>query len=352
MKITLAIFAFLSGIAFAADDGSGLKIGANADIVSKIGVAEPSTGTAILQVRELEAALYAPIDHVFDGFASLAAHQETDGAKFEIHEAYFGSTKLIPRSRFKVGQFFLGIGRLNQFHRHDWPFISAPTVHRNFLGEEAAMDSGIEYGWLAPLPFYLDLTVGLTSGYVFGHSHTQGSKPAIPTHYLKLSHFQEGFNGRGGLLFGASYLGRKNNAGDVQNLIGADFTAKWKDDEGMQYLIQSEFWYRIMTLRDQDPTKQYGFYVFSSVPITRELSAGLRFDYFTNPSLKNVLGDPVSNNEMSLTPLITYKTSEFATLRLAYHMMQSRQDGGELSRERMVELQGVFVLGAHPAHEF
>ena len=193
---------FQTNFAFAeTSDGSGLRIGANADILGQAGLNNGNSASNQLQVREAEIVMYAPADHLFDGALSAAAHHEDGGFKFEVHEAYIGSTKLIPRSRFRVGQFFLGVGRLNQFHRHDWPFISAPRVQKDFFAEEAASDAGLEYSFLAPLPFYLDLTAGLTSGYGYGHFDGDGAKPKVPTHYFRAVTFAA-FESGGGVQIG------------------------------------------------------------------------------------------------------------------------------------------------------
>jgi len=335
-----------------ADDGSGIHFGANGDIVGQFGLLnDPGGATQQLQVREAEIMVYAPVDHLFDGRVSLAAHQESGEAVFELHEAYIGSTKLIPRSRFRIGQFFLGVGRLNQFHRHDWAFISAPKVHRLFFAEEAAIDSGLEYSWLTPLPFYLDVTVGVTNGWVFGHAHTAGSLPLVPTHYLRLETFSA-FESSGGVQVGFNYLGRKTQGHVGTSLFGLDSTVKWKNGDGHSYLIQSELWYRTQTPDAGDATKNLGFYIFPNMPLADNFWAGVRFDYYTTLGQKDVLGDPVSSYEYSIVPTLTYKTSEFATLRLAFNLMENRLNGLAADRNRMVEMQGVFILGAHPAHDF
>jgi MFS family permease len=101
----------------------------------------------------------------------------------------------------------LGVGRLNQIHRHDWPFISAPRIHRELFGAESAIDSGFEVGSLLPSSFYLDLTAGVTSGFKFGHSHSDGARPNVPTHYLRAATYNELPRG-GGMQTGLNFLSR------------------------------------------------------------------------------------------------------------------------------------------------
>lgn len=348
-RLSLVLAIFSAGLL--ADDGSGLHIGANGDIVGQFSTSDSTTARDRLEVREAEVNVYAPIDHLFDAQLSLAAHQEGDGAVFEVHEVYLGSSKLIPRSRFRVGQFFLGVGRLNQIHRHDWPFVSAPKVHRQFFAEEAAIDGGAEYSWLTPLPFFLDITVGVTNGYVFGHAHNQGDKPLIPTHYVRAVTFQ-GFGATGGWQLGLNYLGRKNVDHVTTSLLGVDSIFKWKNDEGHSSMVQGELWYRVQTPEGSDSTKNFGFYLFPNIALTANFWAGLRFDYYSAIGLTNVLGDPVSDFEYAFVPTLTYRTSEFATFRLAFNWGSHRLAGTTVDDVRLVEGQAIFILGAHPAHEF
>ena len=120
-------------------DSGGVQTSISVDIVGNAFARKEDPATK-LAVREAEVFFYAPIDPIFDGVLGIAAHQEGGVALFEIHEATIGSTKLVPWSRFRVGQFFLGVGKLNSTHRHDWPFTSAPRVHQEFFGEE-----GVEF---------------------------------------------------------------------------------------------------------------------------------------------------------------------------------------------------------------
>ena len=162
-------------------DSGGVQTRISVDIVGNAFARKEDPATK-LAVREAEVFFYAPIDPIFDGVLGIAAHQEGGVALFEIHEATIGSTKLVPWSRFRVGQFFLGVGKLNSTHRHDWPFTSAPRVHQEFFGEEGVDDTGLEYSILPPLPISLDLTVGITNGWKYGHVHNAGEEPKAPIH--------------------------------------------------------------------------------------------------------------------------------------------------------------------------
>ncbi len=327
--------------------GTGLEISAAGDLVGGFG----GTADGTFLPREAEILLYAPIDHLFDGSLAMAAHDEKGEVVFELHELTLGSTRLIPRSRFRIGQYFLGIGRLNQFHRHDWPFTSAPKIFADLFGEEGISDSGIEYAVLMPVPFYLDLTIGVTNGWKFGHVHGRGTKPNVATHYARLATYRSLFGG-GGLQAGLNYLGRTDSAGVKSSFWGLDLTAKWREAQNLKFLFQSEFWFRRSTPATGDAEDIFGFYVFPQMGLGQSLSLGMRLDGFTVLSRVDAENNRLGNYDFGIVPTITYKASEFSTIRLAYNATGHLEQGAESNAQRFIELQAVFILGSHPAHDF
>jgi hypothetical protein len=339
---------FLSrGAAAELANGTGLQVSVAGDMVGTFG----SGVTNRLDPREAEILFYAPTDYLFDGQMSAAAHNENGAFKFELHELFISSSKLIPRSRFRAGKFFLGVGRLNSFHRHDWPFISAPKVHASFFDDEAASDTGLEYSYLFPTPFYLDLTVGVTNGWTYGHADDLGTRPYFPTHYARLASFQSLFSD-GGCQFALNYLGRKDGVGEMVSLMGIDATAKWKEGPLLKTLIQSEFWYQIRSPLSGNTTRAFGFYIYPQYGLSNSWSLGVRFDGYKDLTLKDANDVSISNFDYGIIPTLTFKPSEFSTIRAAYNLLGSYQGGTHTNGARAFEIQAVFILGSHPAHDF
>lgn len=343
--IPIIALAILSVLAQGIGRGTGLELSVAGDIVGTFGGASNNR----LEPREAEIQLYAPIDHLFDGIASLAAHNEKGQYFFEIHQLTIGSSKLISRTRFHLGQYFLGIGRLNRFHRHDWPFISAPKVQTSFFHKEGIRDSGIEFGYLFPTDLYLDLTVGVTNGWVYGHAHDEGTKPHVPTHYAKLATYADLFSD-GGMQMALNYLGRKDNNGERVTLVGFDLTAKWRRDKLLRFLLQSEIWYRIQSPRSTPSERAVGLYVYPQIGLTETFYAGLRVDGFSVLSKRDASENWIGNYDYALVPTLSYKASEFSTVRMAYNFLDSFGQGQP--SQHIFEVQAVFILGAHPSHDF
>lgn len=305
-----------------------------------------------LDVRSAELIFFGPLDPTFDATLNVAAHNEKGEFALEVHEAYLSSSKLIPSSRFKVGKFFLGVGRLNQFHQHDWAFTSAPRVQKEFFGDEGVADSGGEFSTLLPMDSYWDITVGVTNGYTFGHSHDAGKKPRVPTHYIHPVNFID-FGDAGALQWGANYLGRTDAAGVQTQLYGLDFVFKKSEGKTLSLLLQSEIWYRNQSAPATKTSEEIGAYIFPQVSLTEQLYAGIRLDLFSELSRTfQSDGSKQNNLDYGFVPTLTYKHSEFTLFRVAYGYDVQTYQGESDALNQKIEIQLVSILGAHPAHSF
>lgn len=351
IMLATALLITASPTTAAAGDGTGLQTSVAVDLAGKFDTTKNGDSKNRLDVREAEISLSAPIDHLFDGVLSLAAHQEQGASLFEIHEAFVGSTKLIPNTRFRLGQYFLGIGRLNQIHRHDWPFISAPKVHSSFFGEEGAMDSGGEVAVILPLPFYVETLVGLSNGWKYGHSHSEGKEPKQPMHYGRMVTYQDLPGDVGGQL-GLNFLQRNDSEGQVTTIQGIDLVGKWMQASYVVFLLQSESWLRRTKAPHSEESEEFGTYLYGQYALNSQIALGLRGDYFTSLSLKDALGKKLENSDTGVVPTLTFKSSEFATWRIAYNHQQSQLQGSQTKTIPVAEIQSTFILGAHPAHAF
>lgn len=304
-----------------------------------------------LDIRSAEFTFFAPLDPTFDAKLTFAAHNEDGEFKAEVHEAFVSSSKLIPSSRFKVGKFFLGVGRLNQFHQHDWPFVSAPRVQEEFFSDEGITDSGAEYSVLLPTDSYWDITLGVTNGYTWGHTEDPPTKPQVPTHYIHPVNFVD-FGEAGALQWGMNYLGRTDSVGIKTQLYGLDFTFKKMTAKTLDLLVQSEIWYRNMNSDETARSEDVGAYIYPQMALNERLFAGLRLDLFTELARNDENGEAQDNFNYVFVPTLTYKNSEFTYFRLAYSYNVQTYQGQSDEINQMIEVQLVGILGAHPAHSF
>ena len=79
----------------------------------------------------------------------------------------------------------------------------------------------------------------------------------------------------------------------------------------------------------------------------------MRLDGFKDLSKTNsISGLKVNNITYNLAPELTYKTSEFTTFRSGLSHEVTIEEGVTTAQDTRAEVQIVFILGAHPAHNF
>src|SRR5678810_273576 len=67
----------------------------------------------------------------------------------------------IPGVQLKLGKLRASFGKHGLLHAHAFPFVQAPIVMANTIGEEGFKDPGLEAAWLTPLPWYAEVTGGV-----------------------------------------------------------------------------------------------------------------------------------------------------------------------------------------------
>jgi hypothetical protein len=346
MNILTLILIFFSSNAFPMAEGTGLKFMGAADFVGNIGAKNQTDFPRRFDLREAEFGFYGPIDHRFDGNLFFAAHNESGSYNTEVHEAYLSTFKLIPHTRARLGKFFLGVGRLNQIHRHDWPFISTPKAHKLYFDEEAASDTGGQFQILFPdFPVYTELTLGLTNGWTFGHTHNQGVKPIQPTHYGRIQNFFP-IGEYGGLQTGLNYLGRNARNDGQTKLFGVDLTGKWRKDSKLNWLTQAELWGRNLKPVGGTLERTFGGYFYLQKHFLNEFYGGLRLDGYSIDTSAQM------NLDYSIIPVLNYKHSEFAQFKASYQVDFEKKEHKDSQVNRVVQVQATFILGDHPSHDF
>ncbi len=326
-------------------------MGASFDAVLPSSFDDASQNKASL--RGAEVALYGPIDHLFDGAMFINGEDEDGEFHVSVEEAFLSTSKLIPQSRLRAGKFLLNIGRLNTFHMHDWPFVTAPRVFREFfspnnaaLTAEGAKDTGFEYTWLVPVAQFFEITIGAVNGYCYGACTTPNDRPPHPTFYAHPSTFFEFGAGRG-MLVGLSYLKRADATKLTSELSGIDLTYKVREGKTIKWLVQAEGYFQEQRSPTLNDGRQGGFYVFPAYGLDSEWNFGLRADFFSQLN-------GAKEKTYAAVPTITFKPSEFSTFRLAYSHETTERAGTDLNdlNDRQIQLQWTYHLGAHPAHDF
>ncbi|MFA6137839.1 MAG: hypothetical protein WC667_07115 [Sulfurimonas sp.] len=298
-------------------------------------------------------------------YAELAMHSNVDQAfeldgifhygteSVEIEEAYF-TTKALPYSlRVKGGKFKSDFGRLNSQHAHVWDFADAPLVYNSFLSPEGINAPGVQFQWLAPTPWYMKLgfeAMQKGNGGTFANDFDKKDGEALYVGYLKNSFDIKDAS----LLLGVSYANGVSNIEDAESAMptykgnsevyGADLSVKNYFNSYSFINWQSELLYRDMKSDDatiDKDKKQSGYYTQLIYQMDENWKAGLRYEDF----LQDSYGAKTTVNA-------SYKTSEFAQLRLQYSYDETFKMYGNKKAIDEIILQLTFAIGAHGAHSF
>jgi hypothetical protein len=256
-----------------------------------------------------------------------------------------------------MGQMRNRFGLLNPIHEHDLPQVDRPNVLRAFLGEEGLVERGGELTWIPHLPFYLEGLVGVFNGdneVAFGRGRiTQPLVTGRARTFFELGDTSA-------IQLGASVASGLTSEQYRSTLVGFDVKYKYRPEGWLHPLLtvagEGIFSSRNTKVGDdidspvEDRTRnRWGWYAYADVQPFRRFAAGVRYDWTEYPL------DP--GREWAVQPYLTFMPSEFLKFRIAYkHTERSKTlltDGGVIPRAMdEIFLQGTFILGAHPAHQF
>lgn len=358
-------------------------------------------------LQEGELSLTGAVDPYF----VAQAHVIFTDASVELEEAFFVTTSLPWRLQVRGGYFLTDFGRLNPTHPHAWTYLDQPVIITRLLGPEGLRAPGIEASWLAPLPWFSELTVGMQDGdegdltvSFLDDEGAVGGRPAVDTGVHSLSDFIYLLRWANSwdlapswtALLGASGLYGTNatGAGASTFIYGADLTLKWRPPDnfrGWPFVVwQSELLKRDYTAarfvagtatggdggghdhehgEDDDGSafpndlpggilRDYGFYSQLTWGFTHPWAAAVRLEYATGSGksvedgvLVSRQQDPLRGDRLRVSPLLLYQVSHFARLRLQYNYDHATFLAGDESAHT-VWLGAELLYGSHAAHEY
>lgn len=371
-----------------------MEISVAGDVVGQWDNEKPQVTDNELDVRSGEIGFTGAVDQWLRGVLLIAAHGENGKYFFEIHEAHIQLPFLPFNTSFKLGSMFLDIGRLNRIHQHDRPFTMTPIVHEKFLDTESISDMGGELSILLPWSFITqELVIGSTNGKKWGHTHNAGIKKNNPLTYAHLKNFYY-FGNNWGTQFGFTGL-RYEPTDDNKNerhMYGFDMVVRWNYSNLREVLFMGEAWYNINSYAQNDilydpttatispnpdylpypgkPAKeiQWGHYLFLMYKFHQLWSAGFRYDYFTDYSLKNKDGYMADNAIHAFTGQVTFRPSEFSYIRASVERRYQKDYTTKtlettvaqglvvtpdlIKTDHRFYIQAMYILGSHPAHTY
>ena len=200
---------------------------------------DPGDTGATLQ--ELEIGFQATVDPYFkaDVFLTIPNLQG-----IEVEEGYLTTTSLPWNLQLRAGMMRAAFGRQNTQHLHVQDFTRRPALNALLLGPDGLRAPGLELSWLAPLPFYLLLTVEVLSAAASGdptRAQSFGGGARYDFTYLANARafwpITDSTSAQLGLSFAAGKTSQQNPDPTMpapiatdrdDRLYGADLYIKWK----------------------------------------------------------------------------------------------------------------------------
>ena len=125
-----------------------------------LGSAEKPSGKkrkSQFSIQEAEFYFKSNIDPYWSGNLSLGAHYHEGHFEWDLEEAFI-ETLFIPQFTARSGKFYGLLGKHNDLHTHNYPFIDPPLINQTLFGKHGFGGYGFSGAWLAPLPWYTDAT--------------------------------------------------------------------------------------------------------------------------------------------------------------------------------------------------
>jgi hypothetical protein len=273
-------------------------------------------------------------------------------------EEVFATTTSLQDIQFKLGKMKVAFGKHGLLHGHAFPFIQAPIVLMNTLGEEGFNDSGVEASWLTPLPWSCELTGGVYRSVEVGDRNPLDL--GSPDHWNLpwLGHLKNIFDLSEGttLEFGLSTLTGQGIDGFTHAVYGGDITLKnmpTHEDDQRGWILQGEYLKKVSFGGGSFAQEQDGWYASFQYRLGQLGWVGIRMEeafQSVATALTDGMGDPLAGHIQRASLHLAWSLSEFSTIRGGYSLERVDTKTGESPFDNHIMGQFIFLIGAHPTH--
>ncbi len=316
---------------------NGLLLGTYTDQGRADGSREVKTG---MKVQEVELRFTANIDSYLHGDLTIAF----EGDEVEIEEI-IASLLVANNLSFRAGKFFAPFGKHNLLHTHAFPFIDAPLINEEILGEEGINEVGVGMALLLPTPWFSEFNILFLEGDNDLFAGPLNDDFLYLAHWKNLVDLTDELTAELGGSFGYGRNDLTTGPYNYTTLAGADLTFKWKPSG--RELYRTLVWQTEFIQSSRDVVKN-GIYTLLQYQFARRWWAQGRYDFFTIPRDTVGGGGEVAQDKNRYSALLAFAPSEFSALRLQYNFL----DQSAAENEHQVLLQLNFTFGSHPAHKY
>jgi len=281
-----------------------------------------------------------------------------DGS-LDPEEAWVRSTN-IPTIQLKLGKIRGTFGKHGLLHTHAFPFIQAPIIMGNSIGEEGFKDPGIEASWLTPLPWFSELTGGAYQAVALDDDHPLDFGSTRHDNVPFLGHFknQLDLNSETTLELGQSFLQGRGADGNIHTAAGGDVTFRnvpARNSNRSGWILQGEYLQKASRVAGTYIREQDGGYASFQYRLSQIWWVGVRGEQSRNSTTDFLVDDtgteiPGKVTRGSLS--VAWVPSEFSFVRLEYSHAEADDGKGFKPNDDRVMIQLSYTIGYHPAHAY
>jgi hypothetical protein len=279
-----------------------------------------------------------------------------DGA-VDPEEIWVSNTN-IPAIQLKLGKLRATFGKHGLLHSHAFPFIQAPIVMPNTIGEEGFKASGLEAAWLTPLPWFAELTGGVYEALPADAENPLDFGSSAHDNVPYLGHFknQIDLNDETTAEFGLSTLQGRGSDGHRHGAYGADLTFRnvpARNSNRRGWILQGEYLQKGSTAGGGYIREQDGGYGSFQYRLSQVWWIGVRGEHaresFTDFVVDQAL-QPIPATVSRGSVNLAWTPSEFSYVRLEYS--HGEADRGIHPTDDRIMVQMSYTIGYHPAHAY
>lgn len=301
---------------------------------------DPDRNGFTLQEAELQ--LFSDVDVYFRATALFSIAQKPGSKDFGIdpEEVYFETISL-PVVTLRAGKMKLALGKHNQLHTHAFPFIDAPLINTQLLGDEGLNEIGVSAAALLPTHWFSEFTLqgySPTNDTLFssGGVDTKGSAVGVVAHWKNLVDLNDDTT----MELGASGTTAKNAVEKNSSVVGGDFTLKWRPAEGGKY---KAFIFATEYLNGMNTNRLSGLASWAQYQFAERWWVQGRGEYL---GLQHATSVPAKNKQ---SVLLGFFPSEFSGFRV---QGDHEKNLATHKDDYTASIQYNVTIGAHPAHSY
>jgi len=274
-------------------------------------------------------------------------------------EEVWARSSSIPGIQLKLGKIRAAFGKHGQLHTHAFPFVQAPVIMANTIGEEGFKDAGVEASWLTPLPWYAEVIAGAFQAEPVDDENPLDLGSSAHGNVPYLGRLKNVFdvNDETTMELGASLLRGQGEDGHPHAAYGADLTFRnvpLRNSNRRGWIAQAEYLEKGTYVAGKYHREQHGGYASFQYRWAQVWWTGIRVEQ-AKDSYFDVLvddaGDPVAGKISRASANVAWTPSEFSYVRLEYSYAQA-DGGGYKPHDQRLMVQMSYTIGYHPAHAY